>query len=124
MKLMVYYWLLHAAKASGQSTDHDGLNDTFRAKKCVRLVANEPAFRLAFARFDSDDAVNILTADKLRRMGQVAQIVDSYQDRTMTLLFLDGTTADFPWESAASGVSCHGLNHQKGSAGHGDMPSC
>lgn len=64
----------------------------------VRLLRDEAALKASFADFPND-ALNGLTAEKLAHAGEDAVAVVVFTDRTVTLEFSDGFTADFPSKS-------------------------
>ena len=64
----------------------------------IRLLADENAFRQSFARFEGDDE-NGFSLEKLKRMGQEAEVNDVYSDGTIRAEFDDEETFDFPFES-------------------------
>ena len=64
----------------------------------VRLLEDESLFREAFVRFPSDE-VNGLSPDKLNRLGQEAEVLDMYNDSTITVRFDDGVRHDIPLEA-------------------------
>ena len=63
----------------------------------MRLLSDEASFREAFSRFPNDD-INGLSPDKLMRLGQEAQILQTYTDGTVTCRFDDGAQHDMPVE--------------------------
>ena len=64
----------------------------------VRLLGDKASFRLAFSRFPKDE-VNGLGPAKLERLGQEAEILQSYSDDTVTCRFDDGVLHDMPVET-------------------------
>ena len=84
----------------------DGLSGVIEG--CVRLHADETDLVRSFDRFD--DEVNGVSAAKITRVGQFAEIVDVFRDRTMTCKFADGVLLDFPFESAATQVPCEKMS--------------
>ena len=67
----------------------------------VRLLSDEASFREAFSRFQTDE-VNFLTPKKLERLGQEAEIVEVYNDATVTCRFEDGGHHDVPIEALSA----------------------
>ena len=64
----------------------------------VRLLSSETLFREAFSRFPNDELNGYSTA-KLERLGQEAEILQEYSDRTVTCRFDDGVRHDMPIEA-------------------------
>lgn len=78
----------------------------------VRLLSVEAAFCASFGRFQGDE-VNGYTEEKRLRLGQEATVTEVYGDRTVTCVFDDGASLDFPWESVAEQLSItdDGIDH-------------
>ena len=64
----------------------------------MRLLIDEVSFGEAFSRFPNDE-VNGLSPDKLKRLGQEAEILEVYSDGTVTCRFDDGVRHDMPIEA-------------------------
>ena len=64
----------------------------------LRLLSDEALFREAFSRFLTDE-VNGLSPDKMKRLGQAAVILSTYDDFTVTCRFDDGVVHDMPIEA-------------------------
>ena len=67
----------------------------------VRLLSDEASFREAFLRFPND-AVNGLSPEKLKRLGQEAEILAVYLDGTVGCKFDDGVQHDVPVEALSA----------------------
>ena len=67
----------------------------------VRLLDDQVSFRLAFSRFPNDK-VNGLSPAKMDRLGQEAEIVHMYRDKTFSCRFDDGVLHDLPLEAIQS----------------------
>lgn len=67
----------------------------------VHLLSDEASFREAFSRFPND-AVNGLSPDKLKRLGQEAEVLQIYEDSTVKVRFDDGLEHDLPVEALVS----------------------
>ena len=65
------------------------------------LLSDEVSFRGAFSRFPND-LVNGLTPGKLKRLGQEAEILEVYNDGTVTCRFDDGVQHDVPVEALST----------------------
>eukprot|EP00440_Ansanella_granifera_P024894 gb/GFBE01027036.1/.p1 GENE.gb/GFBE01027036.1/~~gb/GFBE01027036.1/.p1 ORF type:complete len:285 (+),score=68.37 gb/GFBE01027036.1/:1-855(+) len=63
----------------------------------VRLLKEEKSFRAAFKRFEGD-ALNGYSAAKWARRGEECVVKTTYNDKTMTCVFADEATMDFPFE--------------------------
>ena len=61
----------------------------------MRLLIDEMSFKEAFSRFPND-GLNGLSPDKLKRLGQEAEILNVYDDGTVTCRFDDGVQHDMP----------------------------
>ena len=70
----------------------------------VHLLSDEASFREAFSRFPND-AVNGLSPDKLKRLGQEAEVLQTYDDSTVKVRFDDGLEHDLPVEALVSEFS-------------------
>ena len=64
----------------------------------MRLLIDEVPFKEAFSRFPNDRR-NGLSPDKLKRLGQEAEILNVYDDGTVTCRFDDGVQHDMPIEA-------------------------
>ena len=64
----------------------------------TRLLTDEVSFKEAFSRFPNDEP-NGLSPDKLKRLGQEAEILEVYDDATVTCRFDDGVQHDMPIEA-------------------------
>ena len=64
----------------------------------MRLLIDEMSFKEAFSRFPND-GLNGLSPDKLKRLGQEAEILEVYDDATVTCRFDDGVQHDMPIEA-------------------------
>ena len=72
---------------------------------CVRLQTDESIFRDGFTRF-SDDPHMRLTATRLWRLAQLAEVVQVYLDYTAAFKFADGEEMDLPLELIGAQESC------------------
>ena len=64
----------------------------------TRLLIDEVSFKEAFSRFPNDEH-NGLSPNKLKRLGQEAEILEVYTDGTVTCRFDDGVLHDMPVEA-------------------------
>ena len=64
----------------------------------MRLVGDRTSFRDAFLRFNPNNELNGLTLAKLERVGREAELLDTYTDGTVTVIFDDGVAHDMPEE--------------------------
>ena len=64
----------------------------------MRLLIDEMSFKEAFSQFPND-GLNGLSPDKLKRLGQEAEILEVYDDATVTCRFDDGVQHDMPLEA-------------------------
>jgi hypothetical protein len=74
----------------------------------VRLLSSADSFQAAFARFAGDE-LNGFSELKLQRLGQEAIVDEVYGDRTVTCLFEDEASLDFPWEAIAEQINVTGI---------------
>ena len=70
----------------------------------VRLLSDETSFRESFRRFPND-ALNGLSPAKLNRLGQEVEILQMYEDETVTCKFDDGVQYDMPIEALSPHAS-------------------
>merc|ERR1712176_1401269 len=91
-----------------QNDDQESQDNDVRIRRVrlgrVRLLDSEDAFRASFQRFQDDD-LNGFSELKLSRLGQEATVNEVYGDRTVTCVFDDGASMDFPWETVAEQIS-------------------